>query len=388
MRPFTDTQPKHLYPVAGRPFVEWLMEQLAEQGFTQVLFLLGYLAAATRAALGDGRRFGVRIDYEVTPAHWESAGRLAAALPQLDESFLLCYCDNYWPFSARRLFAHWQASGCRAQLAVYENADGWTRSNVAHRDGRIVRYDARRAEPGLAGVDIGYAMLNRSTIDAAADPLAPFGEWTYPALAARGELAAYVTAHRYYGIGGPERLAATDDFFGRHPAVLVDRDGVLNRRPALGDYVKSWDEWTWMPGVLEALARFHRAGYRVLVITNQAGVARGSFTAEALEQIHGCMRQDVERAGGRIDAIYACTHHWDAGCECRKPRPGLLFAAQREFHLDLSRTFFLGDDERDAAAAEAAGCLFGEVSERTPLSSYADAWLAAAALAAPGKENY
>jgi D-glycero-D-manno-heptose 1,7-bisphosphate phosphatase len=125
------------------------------------------------------------------------------------------------------------------------------------------------------------------------------------------------------------------------------------------------------------LVRFHRAGYRVIVVSNQAGVARGALTMEDLERIHDGMRADVAAAGGRIDAIYACTHHWDEGCACRKPRPGMLFAAQRDFQLDLSRTFFLGDDPRDAEAAEAAGCLYAEVSERTPLASYADAWLAA-----------
>jgi D-glycero-D-manno-heptose 1,7-bisphosphate phosphatase len=110
-----------------------------------------------------------------------------------------------------------------------------------------------------------------------------------------------------------------------------------------------------------------QAGYRVIIASNQAGIARGAMTEEDLEAVHAKMRGEAEQAGGRIDAIYHCPHGWDEGCECRKPRPGMLFQAQREHHLDLTRTYFIGDDERDAEAASAAGCRFAMVTESSPL---------------------
>jgi len=91
-------------------------------------------------------------------------------------------------------------------------------------------------------------------------------------------------------------------------------------------------------------------------VSNQAGVGRGVMTEVELQQITEQMSADVAQAGGSLDAVYYCPHDWDDGCECRKPRPGMLFRAQRELHLDLTRTPFIGDDERDAQAAEAAGC--------------------------------
>ncbi len=384
LRPFTDLAPKHMYPFHGRPFAHWLVEQLAGQGFERVLFLLGYLPAATQNYFGDGARFGIRIDYELTPPEWETGPRMTGALGQLDPMFLLCYCDNYWPLRLRRAWQTWQSGGALpAQITVYENSDGYTRSNVAVQDGRVTVYDSSRAGAGLGGVDIGYALVSRAVVETLPDANVSFQSAAYPALAARGELGASVTGHRYYSVGSRDRLAATDAFLARRPAVLVDRDGVLNRRAPLGDYVKSWAEWEWLPGAVTALASLHRAGYRVMIVSNQAGIARGLVTPAALDNIHSRMRSDVEAAGGQIDAIYTCPHHWDDGCACRKPRPGMLFQAQREFNLDLTRTFFLGDDARDAEAAEAAGCLFAEVSERTPLSSYAESWLAAN----PSKEN-
>ena len=371
MRPWTDSAPKHMYPVAGRPFAHWLVEQLAAQGFGEILFLLGYLPEATRAYFGNGERYGVSIRYAATPERWETAARVAEALPGIDPAFLLCYCDNYWPMRALRLWQTWRDSGAAAQLTVYDNADSFTRSNVEVRDGRVVRYDSTRQAPRLAGVDIGYALFDRRSLEPLlrnADASQSFQEAVYPALAAQGRLAAHTTQHRYYGVGHAERLPAAEQFFARRPAVILDRDGVLNRRPPVGEYVCDEHAFEWLPGAREAVARFHRAGYVVVVVTNQAGVARGLVSTEALERIHARMRAEAEQAGGRIDAIYCCPHHWESDCACRKPRPGMLLAAQRDFHLDLTRTWFLGDDERDAGAAAAAGCL------------YAEAWLSRAAL--------
>jgi len=96
------------------------------------------------------------------------------------------------------------------------------------------------------------------------------------------------------------------------------------------------------------------------------------MTEADLLEIHRHMVKDAEAAGGRIDAIYYCPHNWDENCECRKPRPGMLFQAQRDFSLDLSRTLFIGDDERDAQAADAAGCLAALVSDQRPLSKLVD----------------
>jgi D-glycero-D-manno-heptose 1,7-bisphosphate phosphatase len=131
--------------------------------------------------------------------------------------------------------------------------------------------------------------------------------------------------------------------------------------------VRDWSEFVWLPGALDALRMLHENAYRVIVVSNQAGVARGAMSETALTELHARMKQTVEAAGGAISEIYSCRHDWDEGCPCRKPAPGMLFAAQRDFHLDLSRCHFFGDDERDAIAAERAGCRFIQVSPSRPL---------------------
>jgi D-glycero-D-manno-heptose 1,7-bisphosphate phosphatase len=163
------------------------------------------------------------------------------------------------------------------------------------------------------------------------------------------------------------RLPLTEAFFRRHPTVILDRDGVLNKKPARAQYVRCWDEFEWLPGAKQALRLLNEAGYRVVVVSNQAGIGRGVMTEADLVKIHAAMRTETTGAGGRIDQIYYCPHDWNTGCECRKPNPGLLFQAQRELNLDLTRTAFIGDDERDGQAAEAAGCPFMQVSDSQSL---------------------
>ena len=123
--------------------------------------------------------------------------------------------------------------------------------------------------------------------------------------------------------------------------------------------------------MLRSLRLFREAGYRIIVASNQAGLARGQVSRESLEDIHDKLRTEARTAGGDIDAIYYCPHDWEAGCECRKPKPGLLFQAQRDFSLDLTRTYFLGDDERDLQAADAAGAPSLLVTDEQPLLMHA-----------------
>ena len=240
-------------------------------------------------------------------------------------------------------------------------------------DGFVTVFDRGRTTPGLSGVEISYAILDKAEVL----PLLPdhqelFEEAVYPALTARGELHAYWSDHRYYSVGGHERLPLTEAFFARSPTIILDRDGVLNVRPPRAEYVCRPEDFRWLPGAREALAAFNRAGWRVLVVSNQPGIARGRMTVDDLAAVHRRLCGEAEAAGGRIDRIYYCPHGWNEGCACRKPAPGMLFQAQRDHHLDLTRTTFLGDDERDGQAAEAAGCPFGLVTESEPLLAHAE----------------
>jgi D-glycero-D-manno-heptose 1,7-bisphosphate phosphatase len=134
---------------------------------------------------------------------------------------------------------------------------------------------------------------------------------------------------------------------------ILDRDGTINLDS--DQYIKSPAEWKPVPGSLEAIARLTQGGWRVVVATNQSGIARGLFDMSTLNAIHAEMHRAVGQAGGRIDAIFFCPHAADANCECRKPKPGLLREIAARFGVDLGDVPMVGDSQRDVAAAAAAG---------------------------------
>jgi len=135
--------------------------------------------------------------------------------------------------------------------------------------------------------------------------------------------------------------------------VILDRDGTINHDS--DHYIKSTDEWRPIDGSLEAIARLTQAGYRVVVATNQSGIARGLFDSSTLIAIHDKMQRAVAQAGGRIDAFFFCPHAADSACECRKPRPGMLKEIARRFNHSLADAYMVGDAQRDLDAAAAAG---------------------------------
>jgi len=135
--------------------------------------------------------------------------------------------------------------------------------------------------------------------------------------------------------------------------VLLDRDGVINHDS--GDFIKSVDEWVPIAKSLEAIALFTKQGYQVVVITNQSGVGRGLYSDAILTDMHLKMTRMVEAVGGEISHIYYCPHLPDAGCECRKPKPGMLHQFSKDADVALDDIYFIGDSLRDIEAGMAAG---------------------------------
>jgi D-glycero-D-manno-heptose 1,7-bisphosphate phosphatase len=131
--------------------------------------------------------------------------------------------------------------------------------------------------------------------------------------------------------------------------VILDRDGVINHDSEA--YIKSPAEWEPLPGSLEAIARLHAAGYKVVVATNQSGIGRGLLTVETLARIHERMIDAVREQGGEIDDIVFCPHTPEDGCECRKPAPGMLKEIAQRLKTDLNGVYVVGDAERDVVTA-------------------------------------
>lgn len=138
------------------------------------------------------------------------------------------------------------------------------------------------------------------------------------------------------------------------PAAFLDRDGVLNHR-IMDGYVTCLAELEILPHVAEAAQRLQAAGYALVVVTNQRGIARGLMSRDDVDRVNAALAEHLALVGAPLAGVYVCPHDRDEGCGCRKPAPGMLLAAARELNLDLGASLLIGDSETDIGAAEAAG---------------------------------
>jgi len=352
--------------VGGRPFLTHLIDLLCDQGFNRFVMLLGRLSGAARDYFGDGQGRGIRIAYPHATEALSPAALTLAARSDLEDEFLLMHADTYWPMRFESMWSVYCASDAAAMATVYNNRDGYAMDTVKVNAGLVDLFDPTGQSPAH-GADVGCAIVQRDALDLMSSDQGTVESALYPPLIERRALAVYPTEHRFYSVSTPERLAMLRIFLARGPTVIVDCDGVLNRGPVAPDSVRSVAAFEWLPGALEALRAFRDASYRVIVVCR----SRGVVSVRELEAIHDLMRRQAHAAGGRIDALYQCPHDWFAGCNCRKPRPGLLFQAQRDFSLDLTRTIVLGADERTMRAASEAGAVGRLVTTDMPLIAHA-----------------
>lgn len=368
MKPFTDNAPKPMYPFRGKPFISYLVEQIKNFGIDRILILLGYLPEKIMDYLKAGSEYGVTISYDITPVEYNTGDRLLHAQDKIDNQFLLMYCDNYCPINFTKLCKEYEDNKALIQLSVYENKDSYTRSNLLIEDGMVKSYDKKRKTPNLRGVDIGYAIVKKDVFQYITEENANFEAIVYPELVRQQKLFATVTKHRYYSVGSWERIKLTEQFFDSCLTVFLDRDGTINKRAPKACYIETPEQFVWLEGAKEAIKLLKEFGYRVILVSNQPGIARGNLTEGVLEQIHKKMQDELRlETGYQIDAIYYCPHNWDDGCDCRKPKPGMLYQAQKDYSLNLTECILIGDDDRDIEAGIAAGCRTYQVTEERSL---------------------
>ena len=210
LRPITERIPKPMVEVAGRPFLETITGHLARQDFRRILVLLGYLGGQIIDHFGDGRRFGVRLDYVKEPAPLGTGGAIRNALDKLHEEFLLLYGDSYLPIDYRPVASTFRRVGSLGLMVVYDNQAGNTgvKENVAaDREGWVIRYLKGQKAKGLKYVEAGVLCFRREVFSTLpAGKVISLEHEIYPPLIANRQLFSFVSDRRFYDIGTPRRL--------------------------------------------------------------------------------------------------------------------------------------------------------------------------------------
>lgn len=390
--------PKPMIPIAGKPILEWQIECLKSQGLTDITLVIGYLGHVIKEYFGDGSKFGVHIDYFVEEHPLGTAGALFKM--NLQEDFLLLCGDVILDVDYHRFIEFHRANKAWASLMAHPNGHPYDSSLLVTEiippqvsgglpvdTHRVVKWMNKEDERLYyrnrvnAGVEIISPELLQETkknfvprhpetpdkIDLDRDVIKPN--------IASGMIFAYDTPEYIKDMGTPDRYYDVEkdilsgkvkarNLSNKQKAIFLDRDGVINKH--IG-FLRKADEFELVPGVIDGIKAINKSGYLAIVVTNQPVIARGECTFEELQRIHDKMETELGKEGAFLDAIYVCPHHKDKGfegerpeykfdCDCRKPKPGLLLQAAKDFNIDLSQSYMIGDSERDVEAGRNAGC--------------------------------
>ncbi|NTV28864.1 MAG: NTP transferase domain-containing protein [Candidatus Omnitrophica bacterium] len=212
LRPLTDTLPKPMAPVHGRPFSDYLIRALAAAGIRRVLILVGYKAEKFMDYYADGAEFGINIDYSLGQEDDQTGRRLLNAFSKLEDRFLLLYGDNYWPVPLTGMAANYARLGRPVTTTVFSNRHGtgeygYENNVVVSPDWTVKAYDKSRKAPGLNGVDIGFFLVDKRVLDPRETGNISFEESILSQLAAQGRLGAFLTEEQYYYITSLESLS-------------------------------------------------------------------------------------------------------------------------------------------------------------------------------------
>jgi len=354
LRPLTDNLPKPMVLVNGRPFLQYLLEQLAENGIHRFVLLTGYLGEKIVEYFGDGSTWGWSISYSHGPLEWSTAKRIHEAVDQIDEQFLLLYSDNFAQLRLSELTQINVDNDSALTLSVARKSPGNIQLGA---NSSVAKYDSGRSESSADFVEIGYMLAAKSKISNHLEKRKSesFSSVIKNLVEAR-QVTALTVNSGYQSISDPVRLKTTAAYLRNHRILLLDRDGTLNVKPRRGEYVNSVEDFRWIESSKDALRSLGQRGFSFIIISNQAGIATGATKPESLQEINEFVRSEFLSLGLKLLEIYVCTDHWNSKSQFRKPNPGMFFSAAMDHNFRLDHSIYVGDDERDALAAENAGC--------------------------------
>ena len=382
--------PKPLLPVAGKPVLQHQIECLKRQGFARVTLTIGHLGEKIREYFGDGSRFGIKIDYIQEDTPLGTAGALYYIKNRVDDDFFLINGDLIFDVDLSRMLAFHKARHGAATLLVHPNDHPDDSSLViADGEGQVRVWLSKEDPRGWVQnrVNAGIHLLSPRALNGIARPQKlDLDRDILKPLISSGEVYAYRSPEYVKDMGTPDRIAQVErdlqsGLVGaknlRNPqcAVFLDRDGTINKYVG---FLTRPEEMELIDGAAEAIRQINQSGCLAIVVTNQPVIARGDVTWERLGEIHRKMETLLGRAGAYLDDIFICPHHPDRGfpgeipaykisCGCRKPKPGLLLQAAKQYNIDLSKSWMIGDSQQDMEAGRCAGCQTILVSEHFPL---------------------
>jgi len=375
----TKELPKPMMPIAGKPVIEHQVELLTKYGTKNIIVICNHLAEPIKEHLQDGQQWGANITYFIEEQPLGTVGGLKEIEDQLESDFILFYGDVMIDMRLDLLIDFHKNKQSECTLVVHPNDHPYDSDLVEIDDkDKVIAIHSKPHNDNKYYrnlVNSGAYIMTRSFVKYLEKGVkADFGRDIFPKLYNKTNMYAYNTSEYLKDMGTPDRLAkveadflsgkiATMNYHNKRPAFFLDRDGVINEEIS---FIHTPEQFKLLPKVANAIKRINEAAYLAIVITNQSVIARNMCTFEELQTIHNKMETILGKSGAKLDAIYFCPHHPDKGypeerveykidCDCRKPKPGMILAAAKQYNIDLKNSFIIGDSERDIQAGKAAG---------------------------------
>lgn len=382
--------PKPMIKICGKPVLEHEIECLRKQEFTDIIISVSHLGHIIMDHFDDGRDFGVNIEYYVEETPLGNAGALFKLRDKLTEDFLLLNADSIFDIDFKRFVAYHKYCGGLATLFTHPNSHPYDSGLIVTDNSSIVAdwltKEDTRPEYYKNCVNAGLHVLSpvllkqeitTEKVDLDRQILKP--------LAGTGKMFAYGSPEYVKDMGTPDRyetvcrdfesgLVKKRNLSQKQRAIFLDRDGTINKYVG---FLRNINEFELLTAVDDAVKLINSSSYLAIVVTNQPVIARGEVTTEQLADIHKKMETMLGQSGAYIDGLYYCPHHPDSGfegeipelkieCDCRKPNPGMLYQAAKDFNIDLASSWMIGDGKNDIQAGINAGCktiLIGTAAE-------------------------
>lgn len=382
--------PKPLITIQGIPVLEREICSLRDQGFTDIILTIGYMAEKIKSYFCDGSKWGVKIEYFVENKPLGNAGALFFL--DMKEDFLLLNADAVFDVDFNRMVAFHKQHGGLVTLFTHPNSHPYDSGLIiAGENGEVDKWLAKEDERPLYyknRVNAGLHIISPKALEISGVNKEEIGKeidgkvkkvdldrQILKPLCGTGTMFCYDSPEYVKDMGTPERFHQVEADFkkgvvqaknlaNKQKAIFLDRDGTINKYVG---FLRKEEEFELINGVAEAVKKINKSGYLAIVVTNQPVIARGEVTFEELEIIHNKMETLLGTEGAYLDGIYFCPHHPHSGyegevkelkidCDCRKPKPGMLLKAAEDLNIDLSQSYMVGDSESDIKAGKAAGC--------------------------------
>ena len=372
--------PKAMIPVNGKPVLEYQVELAKRYGFTEFIFVIGHLGNVIKEYFGDGSKWGVSIIYYHEETPLGTAGAMPAIHHLLTEDFFMFYGDTVMDIALDEMLKFHKEHQSEATLFIHPNDHPY--------DSDIVEIDNNNRLVQLHLKPHPNNFISRNLVNASLFILSPrvidyipkgqkvnFEKHVFPKCLADGvRMYGYISAEYIKDMDTPDRYekVCRDVISGKvarlnkkypRAAIFLDRDGVINKEVK---FLHRVEQLELIPGAAEAIRLINQKGYLAIVVTNQPVIARNMCSIKELEAIHAALETLLGYEHAYLDAIYYCPHHPDGGypeerkeykvvCNCRKPKPGMILQAAKDWNIDLSQSYMIGDSETDIQAGKNAG---------------------------------